>query len=152
MAIEDPQAERANGERQPELQVVRRATVVSKESRMKLTSISIANQERGLARPLSPSALTAGRIRELQEGGDPTLAEVLAAYKLAIAERDAMKAELDRQVFERWRAHEVLDHALAERNRLMGENVALRTALESTQRLVRTRTIRIRRERLDDDN
>jgi len=34
----------------------------------------------------------------------------------------------------------------------MGENVALRTALESTQRLVRTRTIRIRRERLEDDN
>jgi len=151
MAIEDPQAERPSSDRPPDLQVVRRATVVSKESRMKLTSISIANQERSLARPQSPSALTANRIRELQEGGDPTLAEVLAAYKLAIAERDAMKAELDRQVFERWRAHEVLDHALAERHRLLGENVALRTALESTQRMVRTRTIRIRRERLEDD-
>ncbi|HYV56139.1 MAG TPA: hypothetical protein VE911_01285 [Candidatus Nitrosopolaris sp.] len=119
---------------------------------MKLTSISIANPERSLARPQSPSSLTASRIRELQEGGDPTLAEVLAAYKLAIAERDAMKAELDRQVFERWRAHEVLDHALAERNRLLGENVALRTALESTQRMVRTRTIRVRRERVEDEN
>ena len=70
---------------------------------------------------------------------------------LAIAERDAMKAELDRQVFERWRAHEVLEHALAQRNRLIGENVALRTALDSTQRMVRTRAIKIRRERSDDD-
>ena len=118
---------------------------------MKVTSISIVNQERSLARPQSPTALSANRIRELQEGGDPALAEVIAAYNLAIAERDAMKAELDRQVFERWRAHEVLEHALAQRNRLIGENVALRTALDSTQRLVRTRAIKIRRERPDDD-
>ena len=150
MAIEDSQADRGNSDR-PELQVVKRATVVLKETRMKLTSISIVNQERSVVRPQSPTALSANRIRELQEGGDPTLAEVIAAYNLAIAERDAMKAELDRQVFERWRAHEVLDHALADRNRLIGENVALRTALDSTQRLVRSRAIKIRRERVDDD-
>ena len=150
MAIEDPLADRGSSDR-PEFQVVKRATVVSKESRMKVTSISIVNQERSLARPQSPTALSANRIRELQEGGDPSLAEVLAAYNLAIAERDAMKAELDRQVFERWRAHEVLEHALAQRNRLIGENVALRTALDSTQRMVRTRAIKIRRERPHDD-
>jgi len=45
----------------------------------------------------------------------------------------------------------VLEHALAQRNRLIGENVALRTALDSTQRMVRTRAIKIRRERSDDD-
>ena len=77
MAIEGPQADRGNSDRS-ELQRVKRATVVSKESRMKVTSISIVNQERSLARPQSPTALSANRIRELQEGGDPSLAEVLA--------------------------------------------------------------------------